>query len=176
MSSLICLELFVRQRTIVDDVTVTCRKYYLWVNQPVQYGRIFMSYTLSEPSVKLPLSLYFRLLLQTRYLIPSRDQGKKQRCKLLCYVRSQAYCYVPPQTLMKVSCESGRRIRAEIQTFRLSPKLARGSLGDREIRGVRGRKETRPSARLEFHGLQRIPARAWEGLNVSSALSACIAS
>merc|ERR1711906_92758 len=43
------------------------------------------------------------------------------------------YCYVPPQRLMKVSCESGRGIRAEIQTFRLSPKLARGSLGDREV-------------------------------------------
>ena len=47
---------------------------------------------------------------------------------LHCYVRYQAYCYVPPQTLMKVSCESGRVIRAEIQMFRLSPKLVRGSL------------------------------------------------
>ena len=31
-------------------------------------------------------------------------------------------------------------------------------------------------ARLKFHGLPRIPARAWEGLNVGSALSTCIAS
>ena len=36
---------------------------------------------------------------------------------------------------MKDSCESGRKIQVEIQTFRLSPKLARGSLGDRELGG-----------------------------------------
>ena len=116
---------------------------------------IFMSYWENLPSNYR--YHYFRLLLQTWYLIPSRDQDKtKQCCKLHCYVRSQAYCYVPPQTLMKVSCESWRGIRAEIQTFRLSPKLAQESLGDREIWGVRGRKE--------------------EGLNVGSALSECIAS
>ena len=41
-----------------------------------------------------------------------------------CYVRCQAYCYVTPQTLMEVSCESASGIRTEMQTFRLSPKLA----------------------------------------------------
>ena len=29
--------LFVRKRTVFDDVTVTCRNYHLCVNQPVQY-------------------------------------------------------------------------------------------------------------------------------------------
>ena len=41
---------------------------------------------------------------------------------------------------MKVSCESGRGILAEIQTFSLSPKLVLGSLGDREVRVVQGRR------------------------------------
>ena len=37
MSSLTCHELFVRQRTVFDDVTVTCPNYHLWPDQPVQY-------------------------------------------------------------------------------------------------------------------------------------------
>ena len=68
------------------------------------------------------LDFYCRLAI----LSPGEIVAKtKQCCKLHCYVRYQDYCYVPSQTLMKVSCESGRGIRAEIQTFRLSPKLAR---------------------------------------------------
>ena len=74
-------------------------------------------------------------------LAPWEIVAKTKQCPTLhCYVRCQAYCCVPPQTLMKVSCESGRGIRAKIQTFRLSPKLARGSLGDCEVWVVWGRK------------------------------------
>ena len=80
----------------------------------------------------MPLSIILDFYRRLANLSPGEVVAKtKQCCKLHCYARYQAYCYVPPQTLMKVSCESGRGIRAEIQTFRLSPKLARGSLGDR---------------------------------------------
>ena len=34
-----------------------------------------------------------------------------------------------------------------------------------------GRKETRPSARLKFHGLPRVPRETWEGLNIAPAPS-----
>ena len=94
-----------------------------------------MTYTLREPPLNYRYC-YFRLYHRLAILSPEEIVAKtKQCCKLHCYVRYQAYCYVPPQALMKVSCESGRGIRAEIQTFRLSPKLARarGSLEDREI-------------------------------------------
>ena len=94
-----------------------------------------MGYTVETPArtpvkyhyitVIVILDFYCRLDI----LFPREIKAKtKQCCKLLCYVRSQAYCYVPPQTLMKGSSESGRRIRAEIQTFR--PSQARvGILG-----------------------------------------------
>ena len=83
--------------------------------------------------VKMPLSQILDFYRRLAILSPGEVVAKtKQCCKLHCYVRYQAYFYVPPQTLMKVSCESGRGIRAEIQTFRLSPKLARGSLGGPE--------------------------------------------
>ena len=88
------------------------------------------TYGLSVALNAVILDFYRRLaILSPGEIVPKT----KECCKLHCYVRYQAYCYVPPQTLMKVSCESGRGIRAEIQTFRLSPKLAQGSLGDREI-------------------------------------------
>ena len=78
-------------------------------------------------AVALILGFYHRLTI----LSPGEIVAKtKHCCKLHCYVRYQAYCYVPPQTLMKVSCESLRGIRAEIQMLRLSFKLTRGSLGD----------------------------------------------
>ena len=81
--------------------------------------------------VKMPLSPILDFYRRLANLSPGEVVAKtKQCCKLHCYARYQAYCYVPPQTLMKVSCESGRGIRAEIQTFRLSPKFARAPLHD----------------------------------------------
>ena len=68
------------------------------------------------------LDFYHRLVISLLEEIVAKT---KQCYKLHCYIRYQAYCYVPPQTLMKVSCESGRGIRSEIQMFRLSPKLTR---------------------------------------------------
>ena len=91
---------------------------------------LFTTYGLSVARNAVILDFYCRLAILSRGEIVAKT---KQCCKLHCYVRYQAYCYVSPQTLTKVSCESGRGIRAEIQTFRLSPKLARGSLEDREI-------------------------------------------
>ena len=43
------------------------------------------------------------------------------------YVRCQAYCYVPPKTLMKISFICWRGVLAGIQTFRLSPKSRTGA-------------------------------------------------
>ena len=101
-----------------------------------------MTYTLREPPLNYRYC-YFRLYHRLAILSPEEIVAKTtQCCKRHCYVRDQAYCYVPPQTFMKVSRESGREIRAEIQTFGLSPKLV--------------------PAELKFHGLPRIPAQAWE--------------
>ena len=36
MSSLICQDFFVRQRTVFDNVKVTCRNYHLWPDQSVK--------------------------------------------------------------------------------------------------------------------------------------------
>ena len=69
-----------------------------------------MAYTLSEPCLKCR---YIAVIVILDFFIADwvsysleRSLQKKQCCKLHRYVRSQAYCYVPPQTLMKVSCES----------------------------------------------------------------------
>ena len=87
---------------------------------------IFMTYTLWEPRLNTGI-LDFQHRLD---ILSPRDVAAKtkQFCKLHCYVRYQACCYVPPQTLMEVSFMCGRGVR--VQTFRLSPKLAQGSLGD----------------------------------------------
>ena len=87
----------------------------------VSIYRVYFGEARWEPPLNaVLLAFYCRHDIQS----PWEIMAKIKQCPTLhCYVLCKACCYVPPQTLMKVSFMCGRGIRAKIQTFGLSPKL-----------------------------------------------------
>ena len=90
MSSLTCRELFVRKRKVFDDVTVTCRNYHLWVNQPVRVmgaliRRVFLRHVsrIKKMGICPPfgvLDTHFSLLPQEQTSYNTRSNNDARHC------------------------------------------------------------------------------------------------